>query len=141
EAAASDAALARLGVSAVVLLDEDQPQLNALPDATAFTHRPPVGPLIIFERGTATTIPIHVAGDRWSIPVEGQPGEWVSLHVAYYPLWRARRNDASLASRHGPAWDLEVRLDDGRGPVELRYRATAVEMGATMRSEEHTSEL
>ena len=132
DATTFNALLDRLGISAVVVLDEDRPELKALADATAFTQRPPVGPFIIFERRTATTIPIHVAGDRWSIPVEGQPGEWVSLHVAYYPLWRARRNDASLASRHGPAWDLEVRLDDGRGPVELRYRATAVEMGATM---------
>ena len=121
----------RLGVSAVVVLDEDLPKLQALADDPAFGRRSTVGPFMILERRLDATIPIGLAAGRWTVAVDGKAGDWVSMHVAYYPLWRAQRGGTSLASRRGPAWDLEVRLDDGRGPIELHYGATSVELGAT----------
>src|SRR5262249_12552055 len=117
----------RLGVSAVVVLDEDLPRFKALADDGELRQRSTVGPFVVFERGAVVTIPLRVGDDRWTFAVDGPAGGWVRMGVGYYPLWRARRGDAALPTRAGPAGDLEVKLDDGRGPVELRYGATAVE--------------
>jgi len=121
----------RLGVSTVVVLDEDLLKFKGFADDGELRQRSTVGPFVIFERRAAVTIPVRVAHDRWTFAVDGTTADWVTMRVAYYPLWRARRGEAPLPSRRGPAGDLEVRLDDGRGPVELRYGATAVETGAT----------
>jgi len=124
----------RLGVSAVVVLDEDVPKLQALADNPEFPRNSTIGPFVIFQRRAAAIIPTQRADGRWSVVADGTPGDWVSTHVAYYPLWHAERAGVSLPIRRGPAWDLEVRLDAARGPIELSYTATWVERGATLMS-------
>jgi len=117
----------RLGVSAVVVLDEDLATFEALAEDGDLRQRSTVGPFVIFDRRAAVTIPVKVAHDRWTFAADGAAGDWATMRVAYYPLWRARRGNAALPTRRGPAGDLEVRLDDDRGAVELRYGATGVE--------------
>ena len=134
DAATFNHVIERLGVSTVVVLDEDGPKLTALIDNPEFPRRSTVGPFVIFERRAAAVVPSRGDDGRWSVVVDGTPGDWASAHVAYYPLWRAERGGVALPTRRGSAWDLEVRLDAGRGPIELSYTPTWVELSATLMS-------
>src|SRR5262249_12605927 len=131
DSAALDRFVDRLGVGTVVVLDEDAPKLRALVDNPEFTRRSSIGPFILYERRSAAAIPIEVGRDRWQLAVDGHPGDWITTHVAYYPLWRAERARQRPPTRRGPAWDLEVKLGEGGGPVTLTYAATPVEWSAT----------
>jgi hypothetical protein len=113
----------RLGVAVIVGLDEDLPRLAALNDNPAFARRRSIGPFVVWERLAAAPLPRPVGPRQWQVDVPGPPGAWVSARVTYYPLWRAERGGVPLPTRPGPAGDLEVRLDDGTGPLALRYAA------------------
>jgi hypothetical protein len=116
--------LSRLAVSVIVGLDEDAPRLHGLETDPAFRRRPPLGPFLSWWRSSPTPAPPAPAGPgRWTVTLEGEPGAWVPARVTDYPLWQAWRGGERLATRRGPAWDLEVRLNDAHGPVELMYRA------------------
>ncbi|HEV8641502.1 MAG TPA: hypothetical protein VGV13_10440 [Methylomirabilota bacterium] len=132
DAATFDFFAERLGIAAVVALDEDAGSLRFLDDNPALARRPPLGPFLVYERRAPTTLPIRMAPDRWTITLSGQPGEWVSTRVTYYPLWRAERGGAPLATRRGSIGDLEARLDAGVGPVELVYAAGAPEAAGVL---------
>jgi hypothetical protein len=119
--------LARLGVSVVVALDEDAPRLRALHDSATFRPRPALGPFLSWWRSTPVSSPVAVGPGRWVVALDGDPGTWVSARVMAYPLWQAWRDGERLATRRGPAWDLEVRLNAGGGPVELVYGAGSIE--------------
>lgn len=134
DAATLDAHAARLGVSAVVVLDEDAPRALALADSATFPHRSVAGPFVVHARRAPVALPQRVGADRWRFHVEGGGEAWVSARVAYYPLWRAERAGTSLPTRRGPAWDLEVRTGGAAGPVDLVYRPGAVEVAATAAS-------
>lgn len=117
----------RLGISVVVALEEDAPRLRALENNRAFIPRPPVGPFLIFVRREPAIVPVVVDAERWRVAVTGTAGAWVPARLGCYPLWRAERAGARLATRCGEAGDLEVRLDAGHGPVDLIYAAGPVE--------------
>jgi hypothetical protein len=68
---------------------------------------------------------------RWTITLAGGRDGWVSTRTAYYPLWRARADNAPIETRRGPDGDLQVKLESSGGPraVELDYRPGAPEIG------------
>ena len=111
----------RLGVSVVVALEEDLPRLRALQEHPSFVARPPIGPFRLWQHEPAFGPPVPSGGNRWRLLPTGTPGEWVSTGTAYYPLWEATRGTTQLETRRGRLWDLEVKLDDTEGPVELVY--------------------
>ncbi len=111
----------RLGVAAVVALDEDAPRLGFLEASPAFERWRTVGPFLLWRRSRPIAIPVEVAPGRWRLALDGPPGSWAPARVMDYPLWRAARGGEPLPTRRGPAWDLEVRLNAAAGPVELQY--------------------
>lgn len=117
----------RLGIGTVVVLDEDLPRLRALRENPEFTPRETVGPFTIYERGAVPRVPVRLPDGRWRLEADGAAGEWVPARVTFYPLWTAERGGAPLQTRRGPLWDLEVKLDAGAGPIDLRYAPGAWE--------------
>lgn len=127
-AATLDAYADRLGVSVIIALEEDVPTLPAVAETAFFVPAAAIGPFRIYTRRSAVTLPVPDGPGRWRLAVPDAPaGTWIPAHVTDYPLWSAERGGAALETRRGPAWDLEVRLDGGTGPVWLVYRRGAAE--------------
>jgi len=117
----------RLGISAVVALDEDAGRLPFLDGDPAFA-RSRVGPFTLYTSRDGRMLPAPVASQRWQLRPAGAPGEWVAAGVAYSPLWRARAGDRALAVRRGALGMLEVELPAGASPiVELSHPPGAAE--------------
>lgn len=127
DATALDQRVDRLGVSVIVALDEDVPRLAALNDNPGFLRKPAIGPFVLYERRAVAAVPHRVDDLRWRLSVDAPPGTWVTTRTSYYPLWRAERDGRPLETRPGPAWDLEVRLDERAGPIDLVYTAGRLE--------------
>jgi hypothetical protein len=121
--AALEGMVDRLGIGAVVVLDEDLALLRALGDGRLFPRRTAAGPFTVFARDTVPALPVEVGPGRWRLDVDGAPAGWIPARVTYYPLWRAERGGVAVPTRRGAAWDLEVELRPGAGPLELTYTA------------------
>jgi hypothetical protein len=132
DAATLDLLADRLGVAVIVALDEDVPALEPVAISAGWVPGPTPGPFRLYLRPAGVPLPRRLDRDRWEASVDGEPGAWVHTRVAYYPLWSARRGGAPLETRRGPAGDLEVRLDAGRGPIELVYRAGTAERAGVL---------
>jgi hypothetical protein len=117
----------RLGVTTLVVLDEDLPRVTALRDPRDFVPRPPVGPFHIWERRTPIPVPVALDDGRWRVTLAGDADDWAPARLAYFPLWTATRAGRLLETRRGPLWDLEIKLDGGTGPITLDYRPGAPE--------------
>ena len=126
DAATLNAHARRLGVSAVVALDEDLPRLPALADNPTFATRRSEPPFVIWL-GAPAPLPQPLGSGRWRMTVEAASDGWASAGVAYYPLWRAAAAGHSLPTRRGTFGDLEVRLPAGTTAIELGYRPGAPE--------------
>jgi hypothetical protein len=126
DAATLNAHARRLGVSAVVALDEDLPRLSALADNPTFATRRSEPPFVIWL-GPPAPLPQPLGSGRWRMAVEAAADGWTSAGVAYYPLWRASAAGHSLPTRRGTFGDLEVRLPAGTTAIELGYRPGAAE--------------
>ena len=124
DAATLNAHADRLGVSAVVVFDEDLPRLRALEENPLFPKRVASPPFVVFERSGGIPLAREIASGRWQLPAS-RPG-WTSARTAYYPLWEARAGEARLPVRRGEFGDLEVRVDRA-GPIELAYSAALAE--------------
>src|SRR5204863_255039 len=85
----------RLGIVAVVALDDDVNQLGWL-DGTPFRRRLLLAPFVVFARETAVAVPAAREG-VWRVALAGEAGGWTSARVAYYPLWRAEADAAAVA--------------------------------------------
>jgi hypothetical protein len=117
----------RLGISTVVVFDEDvltRQAMDANPEFAAWRTTPP---FILYTRRQPCPLPTEVAAGDWRITLDGAPGAWVSAHIAYYPLWRAAQEGRPLPVRRGSLGELEIRLAQASRPVELIYRPAAVE--------------
>lgn len=133
DAAALDRLADRLGIGAVVVLDEDLPRLAALESSALFLRTAAAGPFTVFERRTRPALPVQVGANHWRLEVEDGRRRWIPARVTAYPLWRAERAGMPLATRRGEAWDLEIEVD-GPGPVDLRYGPGAWETAGVLLS-------
>ena len=120
--ALDDGAADRLGISAVVGLEDDVPALQGLVDGGKFSATA-VPPFIVYTRKQRVTVPAALEGGRWQFQAEGDAGTWVTARVAYYPLWRADANGEARSVRPGVVGDLEVRLGRRDETVTLVYAA------------------
>jgi hypothetical protein len=126
DAATLNAHARRLGVSAIVALDEDLPHLPALVDNPSFATRRSEPPFLIWL-GAVAPLPQPLGSGRWRMSVETAAEGWTSAGAAYYPLWRAAAAGHSLPTRRGTFGDLEVRLPTGTTAIELSYRPGGAE--------------
>jgi len=118
-----------LGISAVVALDEDATHLSFLENNRAFARREGPPPFVLYVRREPAALPRAVATARWTITLTGDRDSWVTTRTAYYPLWRARVDEAPLETRRGASGDLEVKLiATGPSVVTLDYGARAPEI-------------
>jgi hypothetical protein len=118
----------RLGLVAVVALDDDVTQLAWLPEQTGFRRRIALAPFTIFVRDAPVALPTTTDGHTWRIMLSGDVGTWVPARVAYSPLWRADAEGERLRRRRGDDGVLEVRLTQPVQTVSLRYAAGVPEI-------------
>jgi hypothetical protein len=124
----------RLGISTVVVLDEDLAAREALGASGAFAPPASSPPFLVYARRTPVEIPIETAPGRWRVALAGNADQWVSARVAYYPLWRAAQDGRPLAARQGRLGELEVRLAVSGRPVDLAYGPGGPERAGLMTS-------
>src|SRR2546422_107162 len=110
----------RLGVVAVVALEDDETQLGWLAESTAFRRRLSLAPFVVFARGGAGALPTARDG-VWRTTLAGEAGGWACARPAYYPLRRPGWDGAPLPTRRGADGLLEVRLTRALQTVTLRY--------------------
>jgi hypothetical protein len=118
----------RLGIVAVIALEDDVTDLAWLPERTAFRRRITLAPFSIFVRDNPVPLPTLAGADTWRITLTGDVGAWVPLRMAYYPLWRAEVDGERLEKRRGEDGVLEVRLTQPLQTVTLRYSAGVPEV-------------
>ena len=127
DAATFDRYAEPLGVSAVVGLDEDAPALRVLDDHRGYRRVDGPAPFVLWFRTTPVAIPRRDGDGRWSLPLEGDAGQWRTARIAWYPLWEAFEAGTRLATRRGPAGDLEVLMPRASATLELVYTVGAAE--------------
>jgi hypothetical protein len=117
----------RLGVVAVVALEDDVIRLAWVTDNTPFSRRLSFSPFVVFARESPVALPAARDGGG-RVALTGAPGGWTSARVAYYPLWRAESDGAALQTRRGEDGLLEVRMARTSQTVTLRYGPGAPEI-------------
>ena len=118
----------RLGIVAVVALEDDLPQLAWLSEQTVFRRRIALAPFVMFVRENSVTVPTTGDGQTWRITLAGDVGSWMPVRLAYSPLWRAEGDGERLERRRGADGILEVRLTHALQTVTLRYSAGVPEI-------------
>jgi hypothetical protein len=118
----------RLGIVAVVALEDDLPQLAWLSEQTVFRRRIALAPFVLFVRENSVTVPTTGDGRTWRITLAGDIGSWMPVRMAYSPLWRAEAEGERLERRRGADGILEVRLTHPLETVTLRYSAGVPEI-------------
>jgi hypothetical protein len=111
----------RLGIGAVVALDEDLPRLRALRDNARFTRAHSSPPFVVYTRSSAIPLPREIVPGRLRLPVDSTGEAWLSARIAYYPLWRATSDGQPIPTRRGAMGDLEVRPPRPAAPIDLAY--------------------
>jgi hypothetical protein len=111
----------RLGVSAVVAIEDDAPRLRGFDTNPDLARQSPLPPFIVYFRRSEVTMPRIGASGHVTVSPGESTAEWSTVRIAYYPLWRATRDGQALETRRGPLGDLEVRVTGGRGPIALSY--------------------
>jgi hypothetical protein len=114
-------ATAFLGVSTVVMLEEDIGRFPALETSDGFTATS-LPPYVIYTTREPAILPEQVARDRWRAVLGRRTGEWVSARTAFSPLWSAESLGEQLRVRRGGRGDLEVRVPAANTTVDLVYR-------------------
>src|SRR5262245_52988496 len=128
DAPALDALAARLGVVAIVALEDDVPRLRALDDNPGLSRPDHVGPFIFYLRKAVPSVLDDGKDTVTLVPGEDRDRGWQPVGMAYYPLWRAHTAAGALETRRGPLGDLEVKLDGRRERIELVYGPGAPEL-------------
>jgi hypothetical protein len=118
----------RLGITTIVALEEDAPNLRGLEAVGGFGLVRVSPPFVVYARTPPRGLPERLGDDRLAFDATGESGSWVSARLTYYPLWRATDGHVALATRRGPLGDLEVRLSRRNARVTLTYAAGAPEI-------------
>jgi hypothetical protein len=118
----------RLGIVAVIALEDDATAIAWVPERTTFRRRIALPPFTIFVRENLVAIPATTDGHTWRVTLAGEVGAWVPVRLAYYPLWRADADGERLDKRRGDDGVLEVRLTRPLQTVALRYSAGVPEI-------------
>ncbi|MBI1736782.1 MAG: hypothetical protein HYR51_16570 [Candidatus Rokubacteria bacterium] len=121
----------RLGISAVVALDDDAAALRFVEDNPRFRRSPAPTPFRLYTRA-AVALPAPAGDGRWELATHGQPAGWTAAHLAYYPLWSAWDGETRLETRRGAHGDLEVRVRRAGAPVTLRYAPGLAEIAGVV---------
>jgi hypothetical protein len=132
DASTLDRFLDFLGVSTVVLLDEDAGRFPALESSARFVRRA-VPPFIVYTGAAPRpSLPTAVSTREWrlTLPDERQP--WVSAGVAFSSLWRAESSGRPLGTRRGHLGDLEVEARPPGTPVILAYGPAGWELAGIL---------
>ncbi len=117
----------RLGISAVVALEEDVGRSLFLSDNPLFKRQPRIGSFNVFFSGDARSEPMAIGPQRWRVAVAAGAAGWLPLPVAYSPLWVARAGAARLALRRDDLGLLEAAVPAGATSVELEHRPGVAE--------------
>jgi hypothetical protein len=118
---------ARLGISTVVALDEDEGRLDFLTADAAFGRPRRVGPFLVFFARHPRPLPARVAPQRWRVRAVGSAA-FVRTTFAYSPLWRAYADGNRLEVRRDDLGLLEVgRPPGGAADFELAHAPGVIE--------------
>ena len=117
-----------LGIGLVVAQEEDVAKIGFLSDNPRVKSLSPIGSFRLFARTDPVVEPVPIGPQRWRIAVAAgvSPG-WVSLPIAYSPLWVATGAGAPLAVRRDEQGLLAVALATSLSSVELEHRPGAAE--------------
>jgi hypothetical protein len=116
-----------LGVGLVVVAVEDVGKSAFLTENPSVTALSRIGSFRLFALAGAPSGPVPLGGQRWRIPLPAAATGWVTLPIAYSPLWAATAGGAPLVARRNPRGLLEVSLVAPAASVELAHRAGVVE--------------
>ena len=117
----------RLGIGLVVALEEDVGRARFLTENQSIRSVSRIGSFRLFAMADGAAEPVPIGAQRWRVsPLTAAPG-WVSVPIAYSPLWVARAGGAPLAVRRDERGLLEVELATPGSPLELEHRAGAAE--------------
>ena len=116
-----------LGIGLVVALEEDLGKTGFLTDNPSVRIVSRIGSFRLFSVGTGSAEPVPTGGQRWRISLPVSAPGWVSLPIAYSPLWVARADGAPLAVRRDERGLLEVALVAPASSVDLEHRAGLAE--------------
>ena len=96
------------GVSAIVLLEEDEETFPALGRSPRFT-RVEAWPHVVYVGDRTENLPEQIGPDHWRVAVEGASSDWVATRMSFSPLWTALADGAPVPVRRGPLGDLQVK--------------------------------
>jgi hypothetical protein len=116
-----------LGIGLVVALEEDMGKLGFMTDNQSVRSLSRMGSFRLFALADAVAEPVPIGTQRWRISLPASAPGWVSLPIAYSPLWRARGEGAPLAVRRDERGLLAVMLVAPVSSVELEHRAGPAE--------------
>jgi hypothetical protein len=112
-----------LGVGLVVALEEDVRQSRFLTENQSVKLMSRIGSFSLFVMAEGGVEPVPIGAQRWRVSLPAAAPGWVSLPVAYSPLWVARAGGAPLAVRRNERGLVEVALVAPGSSVELEHRA------------------
>ena len=116
-----------LGIGLVVALEEDVGKAGFLVDNQSVKSLAHIGSFRLFTTAAGAAEPVPIGEQRWRISLPTAPPGWVSLPIAYSPLWVARADGVPLVVRRDERGLLEVALIAAASSVELEHRAGAAE--------------
>ena len=116
-----------LGIGLVVALEEDVGRARFLTENQSVRSLSRIGSFRLFAMAEGGAEPVPIGAQRWRISLPAAAPGWVSLPIAYSPLWVARAAGAPLAVRRDERGLLEVALVAPGSSVELEHRAGAAE--------------
>jgi hypothetical protein len=116
-----------LGIGLVVALEEDVGRARFLTENPSVRGLSRIGSFRLFAMAHGGAEPVPIGAQRWRISLPAATPGWVSLPIAYSPLWVARADGARLALRRDQRGLVEVALVAPGSSVELEHRAGAAE--------------
>jgi hypothetical protein len=116
-----------LGIVVVIALEEDVGKAGFLTDNQSVKILSRIGSFRLFALAGGAPEPVSIGIQRWRIGLPAAAPGWVSLPIAYSPLWVARADGARLAVRPDERGLLEVALVAPASSVELEHRAGVAE--------------